>query len=34
MSATVLQRQQLWKKYSETKDPAVKEQLILNMLIW
>lgn len=30
MSATVLQRQQeLWKKYSETKDPAVKEQLII-----
>lgn len=30
MSASVLQRQQeLWKKYSEKRDPAVKEQLIL-----
>lgn len=30
MSASVLQRQQeLWKKYSETKDPAIKEQLII-----
>ncbi|MGI6124176.1 MAG: FliA/WhiG family RNA polymerase sigma factor [Acetivibrionales bacterium] len=30
MSASVLQRQQeLWKKYSETKDQSIKEQLIL-----
>lgn len=30
MSASVLQRQQeLWKKYSEMKDPAIKEQLII-----
>jgi RNA polymerase sigma factor for flagellar operon FliA len=30
MSASVSQRQQeLWKKYSETRDPAIKEQLIL-----
>ncbi len=30
MSASVLQRQQeLWKKYSETKDQGIKEQLII-----
>lgn len=30
MSASVLQRQQeLWKKYSETKDPGIKDQLII-----
>ncbi len=30
MSASVLQRQQdLWKKYSESKEPAIKEQLIV-----
>jgi RNA polymerase sigma factor for flagellar operon FliA len=30
MSASVLQRQQeLWKKYSETKDQSIKEQLII-----
>ncbi|MCX7772802.1 MAG: FliA/WhiG family RNA polymerase sigma factor [Clostridia bacterium] len=30
MSASALQRQQdLWKKYSETRDPAIKEQLIV-----
>ena len=30
MSSTNLQRQQeLWKKYHETKDPSIKQQLIL-----
>ena len=30
MSSSVPQRQQeLWRKYKETKDPAIKEQLIL-----
>ena len=30
MSASVIQRQQeLWKKYSETKDQGIKEQLII-----